>query len=171
MNGRVGTTQMSLPEPLGSGEDPGNEPDEDKQVISGPFDDKAAEDVQAATLFQINYNTTFIRSFISSVRFGPLSGQLAVWQRIGSKLDAQRSKKNDSEAQRNGFAGNKVLVLLGSKDAIIPRNEVEPDIKEALGKRNVKLAIFDAGHDLPVKMAEKTTEKIWETWKEFGVVS
>ncbi len=161
---------MSLPEALGSGDPDEGEAQVDEEIIRGALNEKAVTEVMDAVKWQVDHNLGFVRSFISSARFGPTSGQHESWREIGMRLDEQRERPDDGEAQRNGFKGGKVLVLMGNKDAIILRNEVEPDIKRALGRQNVKMTIFEAGHDLPVHMSGKVTEAIWDTWKEVGIV-
>jgi pimeloyl-ACP methyl ester carboxylesterase len=169
---RTGTTPMSLPAALGSGDpDEGTNPDAAvEEIIKGEANEEAGKEVVDSIKWQIDTNHGFIKAFISSVRFGPTSGETDTWRNIGARLTEQQSKKDDVEAQRKGLVGGKILVMMGNKDSIILRNEVEPDLKAAFGRQNVKMAIFEAGHDLPVQMPGKVTEKIWETWKELGVV-
>lgn len=112
----------------------------------------------------MNVHEGFIKSFISSLRYGPIVGQHADWRRIGERLSAQNASTEEKLAEQ-GLQNGKVLIICGSKDALIVRDELVADATEVLGADNVKFEFFDAGHELPVTKGERIVNCIWDFWQ------
>ena len=115
--------------------------------------------------WQLDHHPGYVKSFLSSIRYGPIIGQQADWQRIGERLTAQnasRERGNEDEGLQNG----KVLIIAGNKDVIIIKDELLEDATEILGENNVRFEFVDAGHELPVSKSKEVLELIsafWET--------
>ena len=100
---------------------------------------------------------------MSSIRYGPVFGQHANWQRIAERLTAQnasREKGNEDEGLQNG----KVLIIAGDKDVVIVKDELVEDATAILGKDNVRFEFVDAGHELPVSKSEEILDLISAFW-------
>lgn len=102
---------------------------------------------------------------MSSIRYGPITGQHSDWQRIGERLSAQ------NESYEGGYAGEglqngKVLIIGGNKDVLVVKEELVPDATEVLGVDNVQFEFLDAGHDLPVTKSEQIVKYVWDFWQD-----
>lgn len=119
---------------------------------------------QSKQAWQVDVHEGFIKSFISSLRYGPIVGQHADWRRIGERLSAQNASTEARFAER-GLQNGKVLIICGSKDALIVQDELVPDATDVLGANNVEFEFFDAGHELPVTKGEQIVNSVWEFWQ------
>ena len=68
---------------------------------------------------------------MSSIRYGPIIGQHADWQRIAERLRAQNSSWQ-SEHKIEGLQNGKVLIIAGHKDIIIIEEELFEDATEMI---------------------------------------
>ncbi|KAI9757723.1 MAG: hypothetical protein M4579_003348 [Chaenotheca gracillima] len=117
-------------------------------------------DAPATVDWQIEHHQGFLGSFMSSIRFAPVTGQEDDWRRIGARLSAQKGEGNEL-----GLDQGKVLLVLGEKDLAIPKDEVRPDAVEALGgEENVVVKVVDAGHELPITRSDELVGCIVEFW-------
>jgi len=66
---------------------------------------------------------------------------------------------------KEGLQNGKVLIIGGSKDVLVMREELVPDATDALGADNVQFEFFDAGHELPVTKSEQIVGCIWDFWQ------
>ena len=101
---------------------------------------------------------------MSSIRYGPITGQHADWQRIAERLTAQNATSNqahDDEGLQNG----KVLIIAGHNDVLIVEDELVGDATDILGKNNVKFEFVDAGHDLAVPKSKEILKFISTFWE------
>ena len=102
---------------------------------------------------------------MSSLRFGPITGQHADWKRIAERLSAQ----NASSGERYGIEGlhnGKVLIIAGRRDALIVQDELVEDATEILGENNVRFEFVDAGHELPVSKSNEIVDFISAFWEK-----
>ncbi|MCJ1397162.1 hypothetical protein MMC11_000354 [Xylographa trunciseda] len=120
--------------------------------------------VKDAVAWQVAAHRGFPKSFISSVRCGPIAGQHADWRRIGARLSAQNSSANpDAEAGQMGLQGGKVLVVCGRSDPVIDYAELVEDATEVL-EGNVRFETCEAGHEVPITRGREVVEYIWDFW-------
>ena len=115
--------------------------------------------------WQIGIHQGFIKSFLSSLRYGPVVDQHADWQRIGMRLSAQNAAPGDESVVRQGLQNGKVLIIGGASDALIVGEELVPDATAALGAGNVIFKFVDAGHDLPVTKSQEIVDYIHGFWE------
>ena len=83
---------------------------------------------------------------MSSVRYGPISGQHNDWKRIGERLSSCKSSSLGSEKQEDGLVEGKVLIVCGKSDPVIIHNELVEDATEVLGAENVQFAMWDTNY-------------------------
>ncbi|MCJ1389725.1 hypothetical protein MMC18_002582 [Xylographa bjoerkii] len=121
--------------------------------------------VKDAVAWQVAAHHGFAKSFISSVRHGPISGQHADWRRIGARLTAQNGAEGaDAElAAQVGLQGGKVLVICGKSDPVIDYGELVEDATEVL-QGNVRFETCEAGHEVPITRSKEVVEYIWDFW-------
>ncbi|KAK4696345.1 hypothetical protein P7C71_g1570, partial [Lecanoromycetidae sp. Uapishka_2] len=119
----------------------------------------------SAQAWQINYHLGFVKSFMSSIRHGPIAGQHADWRRIGERLSAQNATSEERYA-REGLQNGKVLIIGGKKDVLIVQDELVEDATKVLGVDNVKMEFVDAGHELPVTKSLEIVEIVWNFWEQ-----
>ena len=117
--------------------------------------------IQAAVNHQVLYHDGFVVAFMSSIRNGPISEQHDDWRRIGTRLtDLNRVGKN---GEALNLTKGKVLIISGSNDAIIKKDELREDATKVL-EDNVVFNFVEAGHEAPVAQPGKVTELIWDFW-------
>jgi predicted esterase len=103
--------------------------------------------VLAATQWHILAHTGFIRSFLSAVRFAPISGQQAAWKRLILQ------KRN-------------ILIITATHDPVIVPEELKPDVEELLldSGSTIDWHVIDGAHDIPSTHPEKIVENICAFW-------
>ncbi|KIW42007.1 uncharacterized protein PV06_05597 [Exophiala oligosperma] len=117
--------------------------------------------VEKAVSHQLDNHPGFVPAFISSIRHGPIRTEHDRWRIVGERLRRQ----NKQEEGEGGGKQKKVLIVLGAKDPIIIRQEVEEDATALLGPENVEFAVFDAAHDVPIVMGSQVVDSILDFWK------
>lgn len=120
--------------------------------------------------WQLEANPGFVRGYISSMRYGPITNQHEHWARVGQRLNAERlnaeiGKTGDHDGGNVGSLQNgKVLIICGKHDDIVIGKELKDDAAKCLGEENFEVTEMDAGHDLPVKRSKEIVEYLWEFW-------
>ncbi|KAL6243872.1 hypothetical protein RBB50_009306 [Rhinocladiella similis] len=112
--------------------------------------------VEKAVSHQLDNHPGFVPAFISSIRHGPIRTEHDRWRIVGERLRQQNKEEGTQK---------KVLIVLGAKDPIIIRQEVEEDATALLGGENVEFAVFDAAHDVPIVMGSQIVDSILDFWK------
>ncbi|KAI9871054.1 MAG: hypothetical protein M1830_003498 [Pleopsidium flavum] len=118
--------------------------------------------VAAAVAWQVKAHEGFIKSFMSSIRHGPITEQHEDWRQIGQRLAAQNVTTNE-EIESAGLQNGKVLLICGRHDPIIIKNELVEDATNVLGG-NMEFRFVDAGHELPITKSEEVVEHISDFW-------
>ena len=107
-----------------------------------------AVDAEAVVRWQMDNHAGFVPAYYSSFADAPVRQQHERWRMIrASEL-------------RTG----KVLLVLGKNDRAVFSDELEVDVPEVLGRENVRIKSFDAGHEVPITYATQIAEWIWEQW-------
>lgn len=115
--------------------------------------------------WQIDSHRGFIKSFMSSIRHGPIYDQHSQWQRIGERLNLQKASR-DRVPEEGGLQNGQVLIILGDHDPIIVEDELVEDASEVLGWENVRVEVCNAGHELAITDSEHVVHFIWKFWGE-----
>jgi pimeloyl-ACP methyl ester carboxylesterase len=140
----------------------------------GGMDNTAGEDVshvmESAVQWQLDHHTGFITAFVSAIRYAPITAQYQTYKTIGQRLFAQKQLLTNKSSSHEGLAGGKVILVLGSKDGIVIRDETESDHREMLGGENVETIVMDAGHDLPISKPVELAVILWDVWKRLGAL-
>jgi hypothetical protein len=121
--------------------------------------------IDAAVQWQLENHQGFLEAFISSIRHAPITNQDASWAKIGARLSVQKAEPDNPGKQAEGMIGGKAVLILGDRDTIIVRAEVEADAKIALGLDNVEVMVYDAGHDVPILMPNELANALWKFWR------
>ncbi|QDS68614.1 hypothetical protein FKW77_001286 [Venturia effusa] len=122
--------------------------------------------IGGAVQWQIQNHAGFLPAFISAIRHAPITAQHPYWRKIGERLTAQKVNSADAQAMNNGLWRSKVLMILGSTDPIIIKQETEEDAEACLGKGNVETVVIEAGHEVPMSKAKEVTKAILRFWGE-----
>jgi hypothetical protein len=101
--------------------------------------------VDAAVVWQLNNHTGFVHSFMSSVRFAPITGQQRHWSKLSQRQ-------------------NKLLIVAGTRDPIIIADEIREDAEQLLGKEKVVFRKVEAAHDFPIVESEEVVRLVCEFW-------
>ena len=120
--------------------------------------------VAAAVAWQTRFHEGFIKSFISSIRYGPILDQQPDWKRIGARLAAQNAS-TEERYEVEGLQYGKVLIICGETDPVIVKDELVEDATEALGENCVCFKFCDTGHELPIVRSEMIVGQIWDFWE------
>ena len=102
----------------------------------------------SAVAWQLENHQGFIKSFMSSIRYGPITNQHEDWQRV---RDCMKSK---------------VLVICGENDPIIVKDELVEDATSVLSKDGVDFRFCECGHDVPIAKSEEVVDYIYQFWEE-----
>lgn len=135
-----------------------------KVVVSDSYVITLNQILTSKQAWQIDYHSGFVKSFMSSIRYGPIAGQHSDWRRIGERLSAQNAASQEVFA-KYGLQNGKVLIIGGKKDVLIIEDELVEDATEVLGVGNVKISFIDAGHELPITKSSEIVETIWDFWR------
>ena len=103
--------------------------------------------VQQAVQWQLRNHDGFVLSFLSSIRYAPITEQQAHWERLRK------------------VTGDKILLLAGRDDPIVFPNEVREDAEALLGKERIVYREIDSTHDFPVTESKDVVKAIVEFWE------
>lgn len=96
--------------------------------------------IDKAIVHQVDNHVGFVQAFMSSIRYGPIQDQHALWDRVG---ESWRSRSTESGKT------HKVLVIAGDRDSIIDAHELQEDATALFGD-HIDFKTISAGHDVPI---------------------
>lgn len=102
--------------------------------------------VVSAVQWQLTAHQGFVHSFVSSIRFAPITEQQAAWSRLSSR-------------------NHKTLIFAGTKDPIIFAEELKEDATKLIGSENVVYRVVEGAHDFPIVHADQVVSQIWDVWQ------
>ncbi|KAF2223688.1 Alpha/Beta hydrolase protein [Elsinoe ampelina] len=141
----AGAVVAEVPDGEG-GEHPALMPDSQAPL----FEDRPGISVADAVRWQLEKHEGFLPAFVSSIQHAPISEQHESWRRISR--------------QKDSLKGGKVLMVLGTEDGVIVKDEVEEDARECLGADGLEVRTVEAGHDLPIVKAKEVVAHIVDFW-------
>ncbi|RDW82433.1 hypothetical protein BP6252_03545 [Coleophoma cylindrospora] len=100
--------------------------------------------VMGAVQWHLQQHPGFVRSFMSSVRYAPITGQDAIWKKLALRED-------------------KTLIVAGTTDPIIIANEIKEDAERVLGDK-LEWILLSGAHDIPVVDSETICGHIAKFW-------
>lgn len=116
-----------------------------------------------AVAWQIEVHEGFVPAFVSCVKWAPIHDGHERWRMIGERCEARRNP-SDGDSVPKGLKEGKVLLILGTRDTIIPIKEIEEDASAVLGSRNLCIVKLTGGHDLPIANSEGCIRSIMDFW-------
>ena len=131
------------------------------------FPDRPRMSIANAVAWEVDAHPGFLPSFISSIKYAPVSYEHERWKLIGRRSTARRASSEPDKMP--GLDENKVLIIFGAQDPVIIADETEEDATAALGKENVKVVRLKGGHDVPVVNSTGCVNAILEFWNNSPV--
>jgi pimeloyl-ACP methyl ester carboxylesterase len=110
--------------------------------------------------WQIQHHKGFVPAFISAIRYAPIHEQQHRWQILGERM------RKRPAGEDNASLFDKVHIVLGKSDPIMPAEELVEDAKEALGESFVIFHIMDAGHEVPIEKADDIAQLVGQILAE-----
>lgn len=101
--------------------------------------------VEQAVAWQLDHHPGFIHSFMSSVRFAPITGQHDKWAQLAQRPD-------------------RILLVAASRDPIILAGEVRADAERLMGSAKVEFRVVEAAHDFPITDSAEVAGFVCEFW-------
>ncbi|KAL3426973.1 alpha beta hydrolase family [Phlyctema vagabunda] len=101
--------------------------------------------VMGAVQWHLHSHPGFVRSFLSTLRYAPISGQEEEWKKLGLRQD-------------------KIMIVAGSTDPIIIPEELKVDTEALLGKDKIDWNLIEGAHDIPVTEPEEICKRIAGFW-------
>lgn len=165
---KINSTKDSATAPTEAAESevPGH-PANAKDSTAPIFPDRPKLSIANAVSWQVDSHPGFLASFISSIKYAPVSYEHERWSMIGRRCEARRASTEPSRMA--GLDENKVLILFGAQDPVIIAEETAADATEALGKDNVKILSLEGAHDVPVVNSKGCVNAIEEFWNNSRV--
>ncbi|KAK8235428.1 alpha/beta-hydrolase [Phyllosticta capitalensis] len=129
------------------------------QLVPGRPNATAANAVN----WQLRFHSGFIPSFVSSILHAPIYECHERWKELGCRLREKKAQKLKAATQRPA-RGRQVLILLGSQDPIILKDELLEDAQNTLGTDIFEAVVLEAGHELPISMPEDVVAAMSRFW-------
>ena len=142
---------------------PANAADSDAPM----FPERPKMSVAKTVAWETDAHPGFLPSFISSIRYAPVSHEHERWRLIGSRCSARRGSSEPDKSP--GLDENTVLIIFGAQDPVIVAEEVGEDATAALGKENIEVIRLEGGHDVPIVNSRGCADAITEFWNNSPV--
>ena len=133
-----------------------------KDSTAALFPDRPKLSIARAVSWQVDAHPGFLASFVSSIKYAPVSFEHERWRLIGARCSARRASSEPDKLP--GLDENKVLLLLGAQDPVIIADETEEDATAALGRENIETVRLKGAHDVPVVNARGCVDAIVDFW-------
>ncbi|KAK3956263.1 alpha/beta-hydrolase [Pseudoneurospora amorphoporcata] len=121
--------------------------------------------VSSVMAWQVQHQQGFLTAFMSSIRHAPIYEQREDWMKLGQLLAARRKASSASGADEDeesvggrslpGLLGGKVLLVLGSTDPVIVKEELIHDAISVLGEDGFEAVVLDCGHEIVMTRGEE----------------
>ena len=108
-----------------------------KDSTAAMFPDRPKVSIANAVSWEVDAHPGFLPSFISSIKYAPISHGHERWRLIGRRCEARRASTEPWKSP--GLDEDRVLIIFGAQDPIITAEETGEDATAALGKENVKI--------------------------------
>ncbi|KAH6628371.1 hypothetical protein F5144DRAFT_578815, partial [Chaetomium tenue] len=116
--------------------------------------------------WQLRHHQGFIPAFVSSIRYAPIYGQKEDWYALGQLLAVrrERSEWDDTTDELPGLRGGKILLVLGSSDPVIVKEELLHDATAVLGEDGFEAVVLNAGHELVMTKSDEVAAVLVNFW-------
>jgi len=142
---------------------PANSKDSDAPIFTG----RPGMSIAKAVAWETDSHPGFLPSFISSIKYAPVSHEHEQWRRLGRRCEARRASAEPDKV--SGLDEGKVLLIFGKQDHVIVADETAEDATAALGRENLKVVTLEGGHDVPVVNARGCVDAIYDFWDDSPV--
>ena len=151
----------TAPSNVAESEVPGH-PAHARDLTAPIFPDRPRLSIAKAVSWEVGAHPGFLPSFVSSIKYAPVSKEHERWRLIGSRCEARRASSEPDKMP--GLNEDKVLILLGAQDPVVVADETEEDATAALGEDNIKVVRLTGAHDVPVVNSQGCAEAINDFW-------
>ena len=121
-------------------------------------------DVKGMVDWQVDHHSGYVFSITSGLNHAPITKQYDDWRRIASHIEAGQEPLHPQSSMPNNLQGQKVLLLLGSEDHLLPLAEARSKALTLLGSDNVEIVELKGGHALHITQGELVADQIWSFW-------
>ena len=119
--------------------------------------------VSGITDWAIDYHRGFIHSITSALKHAPILKQYDMWRRLAYHITGPKELQNMADVQ-NKLHGQKVLLLLGRLDPLLPIEELRHKATTLLQPSNLEIMEIDGGHAFPITQSELVATRICRFW-------
>lgn len=137
------------------------------------FPDRPKVSIANAVAWQVDAHPGFLKSFISSIKYAPVSFEHERWRIVGRRCSARRAAAAAADPFDDetlpGLEQNQVLIIFGAQDEVIIAEETGEDATAVLGRENVKIVKLKGGHDVPVVNSIGCVDAILDFWDDSPV--
>ncbi|KAK4168643.1 Alpha/Beta hydrolase protein [Cladorrhinum sp. PSN259] len=123
--------------------------------------------VSAVMCWQLRHHDGFIPAFMSSIRYAPIYDQRKEWRAFGELLAERRRDAEWEEPgdQLPGLRGGRILLVVGSKDPVIVKEELIHDATAVLGEDGFEAVVLNCGHELVMTNSAEVASVVVNFWK------
>ena len=118
--------------------------------------------VASVLAWNLAHHRGFVHAYMQSMRHAPIFNQQHDWRILGAILAERRANAFE---RSNSHKFDKVLLVMGQSDSILPKDEVVEDTAEALGKDGMELLLLDGGHEIPITKSEEVAASVIAFWE------
>lgn len=120
--------------------------------------DEVMRNADAVVKWQFEEHKGFARSFVSTLVYGPLQGQEEVWRRACGELEERRRERGGRE---------RMVVVCGDEDWVVPAEHVREDLKGMMGDDGFVFKTVKGGHGFPLDeiACEQVVEALVAEWE------
>lgn len=120
--------------------------------------------VAAVLAWQLRHHPGFVPAYMSSFRYAPIYEQRGDWHAL-ARLLAERRQHAAGNSGPAGLRAGKILVVLGSSDPIVGKEELLEDAGTILGRDSMEIMILDAGHEVVITYGDEIARAAVEFWE------
>lgn len=122
--------------------------------------------VSAVMDWQLRHHHGFISAFMSSIRHAPIYERQEEWRAFGELLAERRDADwEQTEDRLPGLKGGRALLVLGSQDPVIVKEELIHDATAVLGEDGFEAVVLKCGHELVMTNSVEVASVMMNFWK------
>ncbi|KAI4097595.1 MAG: hypothetical protein LQ344_000328 [Seirophora lacunosa] len=115
--------------------------------------------------WQYRHHKGAVRSFISSIRYAPISKQHERWSKMSRAFVKGDVQSQHPPPMSQGYGGKQILIICGENDQIIVAGELKEDAALVLGgSGKLTFRTINAGHDFPITEGACVVDMMMEFW-------
>jgi pimeloyl-ACP methyl ester carboxylesterase len=118
--------------------------------------------IEGIVNWEIDHHHGFVHSITSALRYGPAVRQHSSWKEVKSYVEGKCSLPEETQ---NRLQGQKILILLGKQDTVLPIRTFISNVEAALGAETIEIVEFSGEHTFPIVQPEGVASAILRFWK------